>query len=121
MYYVQKFPEEGFQTLGEAFVSIFGYFILGPDEVITPLDFVFGILIVIILLNVVIAIVSDAWAQATAEAARVFWEYRLEFILDVTGGNEFWEHRLEFIQEVSPEMTGDNENQRLKKFFVYYQ
>lgn len=43
-------------------------------------DIAFGIAAVIILLNVVIAIVSNAWEDAVSNAGPVFWEFRLTFL-----------------------------------------
>ena len=61
---------------------------LGPIENDNILDFLFGISIVIILLNVIIAIVTEAWEDASEEANKAFWSYRLDLILEKTRGVE---------------------------------
>jgi len=42
------------------------------------LDFLFCLVIIIVLLNVVIAIVSEAWTKAALRSTELFWKYRLE-------------------------------------------
>lgn len=61
-------------------------FVDAPEETATMLDATFGIVTTIVLLNVVIAVISISWDKSTEEekALRVFWEYRLTFIQDVT-------------------------------------
>ena len=43
----------------------------------------FAFFIIIVLLNVVIAIVVEAWESAEAELNRLFWKYRLEKIFEL--------------------------------------
>mmetsp|Transcript_6925 Transcript_6925/g.11560 ORF Transcript_6925/g.11560 Transcript_6925/m.11560 type:complete len:583 (+) Transcript_6925:330-2078(+) len=50
------------------------------------LDYLYGIIVVIILLNVIIAVVSEEWEDAVAEANAAFWNYRLDLILEKTRG-----------------------------------
>ena len=50
------------------------------------LDYLYGITVVIILLNVIIAVVSEEWEDAVAEANGAFWNYRLDLILEKTRG-----------------------------------
>lgn len=84
LYYIDRFAEsDDFKTLLGSFQAVFTSFVGGPDDTIDLLDVFFGILSTIILLNVVIAIVSDAWADSTQNATEVFWQYRLDFILEV--------------------------------------
>jgi len=47
---------------------------------IGPLEVSFAFTIIIVQLNVVIAIVSEAWDRATIASTVVFWKYRLEKI-----------------------------------------
>jgi len=44
------------------------------------LEVLFGCMIVLVLLNVIIAIVSEAWYTSAEQSTRLFWEYRLEKI-----------------------------------------
>ncbi len=52
----------------------------------SALDFLYGITVVIVLLNVIIAVVSEEWENAVAEANAAFWNYRLDLILEKTRG-----------------------------------
>ena len=61
-------------------------FASGPIDNDNILDYLFGISIVIVLLNVIIAIVTQAWEDATDEADKAFWSYRLDLILEKTRG-----------------------------------
>jgi hypothetical protein len=55
-------PEPGnFCTYAASFYNVFGYLAGGPDGTTDPLDMIFIFLTVIIFLNVLIAIVSNAW------------------------------------------------------------
>lgn len=99
MYHVSKYdrdfplPEDRlqFDTLWVSFLSVFQMFIDAPEETASILDAFFGILTTIVLLNVVIAVISIAWDRSTEEkkALRVFWEYRMTFIQDVTLSSKF--------------------------------
>mmetsp|Transcript_18684 Transcript_18684/g.27676 ORF Transcript_18684/g.27676 Transcript_18684/m.27676 type:complete len:1350 (+) Transcript_18684:52-4101(+) len=48
------------------------------------LDIVFGIVAIIILLNVVIAIVSDAWEDARDRATDIYWRGRITFLSETS-------------------------------------
>jgi hypothetical protein len=52
------------------------------DE-LDPLGFLFVFIVSVILLNVLIAIVSDAWDDAGARAAEIYWQGRVEFLSEV--------------------------------------
>jgi len=54
----------------------------GPDDTNTWTDIVFGVLVAIVLLNVVIAIVSDSWEESKASASAAFWRSRVEFLTE---------------------------------------
>jgi len=55
--------------------SIFGF---EPSEDAGTLElFLFGVLIIIVLLNVVIAIVCEAWERASEQSIKIFWHSRL--------------------------------------------
>ena len=53
------------------------------------LDLFYGIIVVIILLNVIIAVVSEKWEDAVAEADAAFWSYRLALIVEKTRGIDY--------------------------------
>lgn len=76
-------PETTHGQCVESFSSCFltvlqGFFGGGGDATTGWLDIAFGILIAIILLNVVIAIVSDSWEDSKGTAAYAFWSSRVE-------------------------------------------
>lgn len=92
MYYVQNFnnPETfgelPYDTLWISFQSVLLMFLDAPESTKTLVDALFGLITTIILLNVVIAIVSEAWGRSTEleVTQRLFWGYRLAFVQDVT-------------------------------------
>jgi hypothetical protein len=83
MYYIQNYGLEGYETFKDAFYSIFSQFVGGPEPATGPLDLVFGILSVVILLNVVIAIASTSWANAVDTSLILLCKYRLELLRQV--------------------------------------
>lgn len=99
MYYVQDYAEPAtydpfehnadwpYKSMSTSFLTVYSPFAEGPEgNTGGALDFLFGIVIVIVLLNVVIAVVSEAWVEATKEANDAFWSYRLDLILEKTRG-----------------------------------
>lgn len=88
--YVQNFNNEvepgevnEFEDFLASFLTLFGGFLGGPERPQSVADILFGIISVVILLNVVIAIISNAWDDSTEETTIRFWEYRLGFIEEV--------------------------------------
>jgi len=59
--------------------TLHGFF-SGSDETSDLLDIMFGIVAIIVLLNVLIAIVSDAWDSAKERSINLYWKFRLEFL-----------------------------------------
>ena len=90
MYHVYRFEEEDqevlYRSFDEAFFSTFSSFVGEPARAENWLDIVFGVVTVVILLNVVIAIVSKGWDDATREASSAFWMYRLDFLQEISRG-----------------------------------
>lgn len=73
-----------FCTLGESILTVFNFFFNGPQQTNEwSMDIIFGVAVVIILLNVVIAIVSDAWFKSKEKIGRVFWAYRVNFLTEM--------------------------------------
>ena len=62
---------EACDTLGTCFQFTLQGFFSGPEETSNLLDMAFGIVVIIVLLNVVIAVVGDAWDSATDRASEV--------------------------------------------------
>lgn len=88
MYFVQNHEPQEFGSIEDSTFSVYAAFIGGQGEMeSTTLDVLFGALITVVLLNVVIAIVGEAWKDVTANAEAVFWRYRLHFIIEVTRGH----------------------------------
>ena len=56
------------------------------------LEFFFMFAILIVLLNVVIAIVSDAWEASTDKSTQLFWKFRLEKIHWLGFVENLWSH-----------------------------
>jgi hypothetical protein len=84
IFFVSRDDEEDFSTFGVSVYSLFAVMIGGPDVTDDVLDIVFGIVTIVVMLNVVIAIVSNTWDEATKKASTVFWEYRLTFIQEMS-------------------------------------
>jgi hypothetical protein len=53
--------QDNFCTYTDSFHNVFGYLAGGPDDTRDVLDIFCGVVVVIIFLNVVIGIVSNAW------------------------------------------------------------
>ena len=66
----------------ECLYHSFNGFFNGID-VEAPVDVIFGIVVIIVLLNVVIAIVSDSWKAAVQETEVKYWSFRLSFISEM--------------------------------------
>ena len=74
----------GFCTMTASLQTTMSFFYSGPDQTsLWWLDQLFGIVIVIVLLNVVIAIVSDAWSENKRHSNRAYWGYRLAFLKEI--------------------------------------
>jgi len=57
-------------------------FFSGSDDTKDYLDILFGIFCIVILLNVVIAIVGDAWELATDTASSMYWSFRVSYLVE---------------------------------------
>jgi len=68
------------ESFGNCFYYTLQGFFSGSDATNDPYDIMFGVVVVIVLLNVVIAIVSDAWANSQEKATAYFWRGRLCFL-----------------------------------------
>ena len=68
------------QNLWECYTFTLQGFFSGFDDTDDILDVLFGFIAIIVLLNVVIAIVSDTWQSADQKAISLFWKFRLEFL-----------------------------------------
>lgn len=68
------------ETIIDAYMFTLEGFFNGPQQTKEIIDILFGIVAVIILLNVVIAIVSNAWDTAVSNVGTVFWEFRLMYL-----------------------------------------
>jgi hypothetical protein len=65
--------------LGRCFYVVMGAFFSGADGVSDTLDILFGIVVIVILLNVLIAVVEQSWGKATDKTLNF---YRLEFLVE---------------------------------------
>ena len=69
-------------NLVECYVFTLQGFFSGFDDTDDILDILFGLIAIVVLLNVVIAIVSEAWDEAKDKAITLFWKFRLEFLCE---------------------------------------
>jgi len=88
--------ETKFCSFGESLLSTFDFFLGGislsensDSGIMTVISIVYGFLVTIVLLNVVIAIVSDSWAIVHEQGKNVFWQYRLIFLTEVKSYEEY--------------------------------
>merc|ERR1740124_648973 len=72
--------QEECTNLGKCFMWVLQGFFSGSDAVMNSIDVIFGIIAIVIVLNVVIAIVDEAWTSAAEEAMRLYWDFRLDFM-----------------------------------------
>lgn len=79
-------PEISYVTLMASFQTVLYGFTGDTTTNQSVLDIFYGITVVIVLLNVIIAVVSEEWEDAVAEANSAFWSYRLDLILEKTRG-----------------------------------
>jgi len=70
--------------------TIINLFEFEPPE-IGFTEIMFGVLIVIVLLNVVIAIVGEAWKSSAEKSAQMFWMFRLEKIFQLQYAIKVWD------------------------------
>jgi len=83
-------------TLPKCFSLTFANFLdyaSEENEIVSVIGIIFGILIVIVLLNVVIAIVGEAWSTAVKQSTKLFWKYRVGKISELKYTEKFnWLH-----------------------------
>jgi hypothetical protein len=70
-------------NMQECLLYSFSGFFSGLDNVERPVEVIFGIVVIIVLLNVVIAIVSDSWKAAVQQTKVKYWSFRLSFIMEM--------------------------------------
>ena len=75
--------KENFESLEKAFYTVFDIFVGVPYTIEHPLDILLAIIVILVLLNVVIAIVSEAWQNSAKEARRAFWDFRVTADQDI--------------------------------------
>ena len=69
------------ESLIRCYYWVLGGFFSGAEATNSDaLDILFGVTAIVILLNVVIAIVSDAWELSSGQSQSLFWKFRLEFL-----------------------------------------
>jgi len=85
MYFIQSYHTEKHPSLQKSSYAVYSSFVGGGlDGMKSSLDVIFGTLIIVVLLNVIIGIVGTAWSDVVANAGKMFWTYRLSFIINVT-------------------------------------
>jgi len=73
---------EGCDTFTKCYYTVLVGFFSGAEGTEDYLDVMFGVLAIIVLLNVVIAIVCNAWESAQRKADHIFWRFRLQFLTE---------------------------------------
>ena len=101
MYFIEDFEDQNkpnirfleedspHETLISSFRTVLQGFTGETTTNHSVLDLFYGIIVVIILLNVIIAVVSEEWEDAVAEADAAFWNYRLDLIVEKTRGVDY--------------------------------
>jgi len=84
-----------FCTFGDSLFSTYALFVggiemadLASTTIMKVISIAFGFFVAVILLNVVIAIVSNSWDSVAEEGKEVFWNYRLLFLNDIKNYEE---------------------------------
>ncbi len=65
------------------FAVLNSFFKAGSEDLTQELDILFGFIVILILLTIVIAIVSDAWNSVESKAALYYWDSRIRFLVDI--------------------------------------
>lgn len=78
---VQVACVDSFQSCLYAVLNSF--FKAGSEDLTQVLDMLFGFIVILILLTIVIAIVSDAWNSVESKAALYYWDSRISFLADI--------------------------------------
>ena len=89
-------------SLLASFSQVLLSFFSGPNNVQSSTEVLFGVLAIVVLLNVVIAIVSNAWDRTSAEVSRVFWEFRLYFLADTDDFADFFKATVRPLRRTPP-------------------
>jgi hypothetical protein len=112
-----------FFTLNDSILTVFNFFFNGPEQTTEwSMDIIFGVAVVVILLNVVIAIVSDAWSKSKQKIGPVFWSYRINFLSEMEsfslkkwGWYWFWNLGL---HRIIPNDESKHPHRRMFKLFM---
>ena len=75
--------EMPYASMNRSFFTIYESFLRGPDEMTGLLDILFGFIFIAVLLNVLIAIVCEAWVNSARGAKKAFWKHRLSSLQDI--------------------------------------
>jgi len=102
-------------TLRSSFQTVLLGFLGDTTEYTSVLDYFYGVTVVIVLLNVIIAVVSEEWEDAVAEANAAFWSYRLDLILEKTRGidMDFSNPAYQRLRQLRPKVGSD-----LNEFYI---
>jgi len=82
--------DDGVCTLSQSVFVNFSFLFGGPGLTSSPsFDLAFGFAVVVVLLNVLIAVVSDAWEDSVEQGVDIFFGYRLAFLAEVESLSQF--------------------------------
>jgi hypothetical protein len=86
----------GFCSYGSAFLTAYSMFVGGIDGGLLTtetetnlliLTIIYGFLFVIVMLNILVAVVFDAWGRVSPRGHQFFWYYRHQFLVETTETN----------------------------------
>ena len=78
-------------SFSECFYHVMGnFFKAGAEETGGIMEVVFGLFIILVVLTIAIAIVSDGWNEVENEAAEFYWESRISFLADIQGPSTYF-------------------------------
>jgi hypothetical protein len=80
MFFIQEYKEEGYEHFYASTLTVFSSFVGDPRPAEGPLDLIFGVVVVVVLLNVVIAIVSASWENAVNTSLILLCTHRLQLL-----------------------------------------
>ena len=71
------------ETFMKCFLQVLDVFFNGGAEIDEVIDILFGFIIILILLTIVVAIVTDAWTSVETKASKIYWENRISHLVDI--------------------------------------
>ena len=68
----------------KCFFQVLGFFLNGETDIVKEIDGVlFAFTLILVLLTIVIAIVTDAWTSVETRATEMYWQNRISYLVDM--------------------------------------